>query len=110
MIRIKNLHKIKGKELNSKYEVYDVYETNDEYVFQLSNIGQFKHFSWYMMLERTEAVGAMGGYRLYTNNNGSVFDWMLHETDITPDGIIKCINSIMGSIERENLMNQIKQL
>ena len=106
MLKIKNIDKIKGKQITEKWEVYDVNELDDRYIFTISNVGYYKHISWYFTLDRF-VDEALNRYRLRTNNNNKDYEFVIKNTDISPVGLIYYMNSIMANIKKDEDANNI---
>ena len=104
MITIKNIDKIKGKQITEKWEVYDVYITPTEYQFVITNVGHYKNITWYFTLDRFTDE-ALDRYRIRTNNNGTKYEYLIKNTDITPVGLIYYMNCIMADIKRDEDVN-----
>jgi hypothetical protein len=104
MLKIKNIDKIKGKQITEKWEVYDIDERNDRYVFTISNVGHYKNTTWYFTLDRFTDE-ALDRYRIRTNNNGTKYEYLIKNTDITPVGLIYYMNCIMADIKRDEDAN-----
>ena len=100
MLKIKNIDKIKGKQITEKWEVYDVDERSDGYVFTISNVGHYKHIIWYFTLDRFTDE-ALDRYRIRTNNNGTKYEYLIKNTDISPVGLIYYMNCIMANIKKD---------
>ena len=104
MLKIKNIDKIKGKQITEKWEVYDVDERSDGYVFTISNVGHYKHIIWYFTLDRfTDET--LDRYRIRTNNNGTKYEYLIKNTDISPVGLIYYMNCIMNNIKKDEDAN-----
>ena len=104
MLKIKNIDKIKGKQITEKWEVYDVDERSDGYVFTISNVGHYKHIIWYFTLDRfTDET--LDRYRIRTNNNGTKYEYLIKNTDISPVGLIYYMNCIMANIKKDEDAN-----
>ena len=104
MLKIKNIDKIKGKQITEKWEVYDVDERSDRYVFTISNVGHYKHIIWYFTLDRFTDE-ALDRYRIRTNNNGTKYEYLIKNTDISPVGLIYYMNCIMNNIKKDEDAN-----
>jgi len=104
MITIKNIDKIKGKQITEKWEVYDVYITPTEYQFVITNVGHYKNTTWYFTLDRFTDE-ALDRYRIRTNTNGTKYEYLIKNTDITPVGLIYYMNCIMADIKRDEDVN-----
>ena len=100
MLKIKNIDKIKGKQITEKWEVYDIDELSDVYVFTISNVGQYKNITWYFTLDRN-IDEVMNRYRMRTNNNGTKYEYLIQNTDISPVGLIYYMNCIMANIKKD---------
>jgi hypothetical protein len=102
MLTIKNIEKIKGKQITDYYEVYDTDVSRDgtTYVFTISNVGYYKHITWYFSMDRNEYDGIKGAHKLWTNNNGQLYVYALSKNDITPVGIIAGMYNIMDEIKK----------
>lgn len=104
MLKIKNIDKIKGKQITDKWEVYDVNELDDRYIFTISNVGYYKHITWYFTLDRF-VDEALNRYRIRTNNNNKDYEFVIKNTDISPVGLIYYMNCIMANIKKDEDAN-----
>ena len=106
MITIKNIDKIKGKQITEKWEVYewDVSRDGKAYVFTISNVGYYKHITWYFTLDRFTDE-ALDRYRIRTSTNGNKYEYLIKNTDITPVGLIYYMNCIMADIKKDEDVN-----
>ena len=100
MLKIKNIDKIRGKQITEKWEVYDIDERSDVYIFTISNVGQYKNIAWYFTLDRN-IDEVMDRYRIRTNNNGKKYEYLIQNTDISPVGLIYYMNCIMANIKKD---------
>ena len=113
MLKIKNIDKIKGKQITEKWEVYDIDASADgkEYIFTISNVGYYKNIIWYFILDRfTDET--LDRYRIRTNtnlpstnNNGTKYEYLIKNTDISPVGLIYYMNRIMDNIKKDEDAN-----
>ena len=104
MLKIKNIDKIKGKQITEKWEVYDIDERSDSYVFTISNVGHYKNTTWFFTLDRF-VDEVLNRYRIRTTNNGKKYEFVIKNTDISPVGLIYYMNSIMNNIKKDEDAN-----
>ena len=108
MLTIQNIDKIKGKQITQKWEVYDIDASADgkEYIFTISNVGYYKNIIWYFILDRfTDET--LDRYRIRTNNNGTKYEYLIKNTDVSPVGLIYYMNCIMANIKKDEDANNI---
>jgi hypothetical protein len=104
MLKIKNIDKIKGKQITEKWEVYDVNELDDRYIFTISNVGHYKNITWYFTLDRVKDE-VLDRYRIRTNNNGKKYEYLITNISINPTELIYYMHSIMNNIKNDNDAN-----
>jgi hypothetical protein len=106
MLKIKNIDKIKGKQITEKWEVYDIDASADgkEYIFTISNVGHYKNIIWYVILDRFKDE-VLDRYRIRTNNNGKKYEYLITTISINPTEIIYYMHSIMNNIKKDNDAN-----
>jgi hypothetical protein len=104
MLVIKNIDKIKGKQITEKWEVYDVNELDDRYIFTISNVGHYKNITWYFTLDRFKDE-VLDRYRIRTNNNNKDYEYLITTISINPTELIYYMHSIMNNIKNDNDAN-----
>jgi hypothetical protein len=104
MLKIKNIDKIKGKQITEKWEVYDVNELDDRYIFTISNVGHYKNITWYFTLDRFKDE-VLDRYRIRTNNNNKDYEYLITTISINPTELIYYMHSIMNNIKKDNDAN-----
>jgi hypothetical protein len=104
MLVIKNIDKIKGKQITEKWEVYDVNELDDRYIFTISNVGYYKNITWYFTLDRFKDE-VLDRYRIRTNNNNKDYEYLITTISINPTELIYYMHSIMNNIKKDNDAN-----
>jgi hypothetical protein len=104
MLNIKNIDKIKGKQITDKWEVWNVYITPTEYQFVITNVGHYKNITWYFTLDRVKDE-VLDRYRIRTNNNGKKYEYLITTISINPTELIYYMHSIMNNIKKDNDAN-----
>jgi hypothetical protein len=104
MLNIKNIDKIKGKQITDKWEVWNVYITPTEYQFVITNVGHYKNITGYFTLDRVKDE-VLDRYRIRTNNNGKKYEYLITTISINPTELIYYMHSIMNNIKKDNDAN-----
>lgn len=106
MLTIKNIEKINGKQITEKWEVYEVDESTNalQYVFCLTNVGYYKNYRWYFGLNRM-VDEALNRYKLYTSSNGKEYDFWIKQSDVTPQGIMQYMHTIIERVNKDKDAN-----
>lgn len=107
MLKIRNIEKINGKQITDKWEVYEAIEAPTEYQFVLTNVGHYKSTQWYFTLDRN-IDEVMDMYRMKTNRNGKLYEYLIRPIDVTPVGLIYYMNCIIVNVKKDEDANNTK--
>jgi hypothetical protein len=107
MLKIRNIEKINGKQITDKWEVYEAIEAPTEYQFVLTNVGHYKSTQWYVTLDRFKDE-VMDRYRIRTNRNGKLYEYLITTNSINPTELIYYINSIIVNVKKDEDANNTK--